>query len=152
MKALVTDKKLQMLISTALILLTQLDNSDDESTEDAKNMIKVLEKGKRGRPDAMKLLIKFLETSENPLVVNRKAPALTTLTEWIDHCIKIGRDELERQKGDAAAGRNSAKDDSPADATAWAYLLKAYDESKTEGTKVTRCNRYTCVPDHLKDS
>lgn len=111
MKALVTDKKPRMLISTALrayfadILLIQLDNPDDESTEDAKNMIKVLEKGKRGRPDAMKLLIKFLETSENPLVVNRKAPALTTLTEWIDHCIKIGRDELERQKGDAAASR-----------------------------------------------
>ena len=70
MKALVTDKKQQMLISTALrayladILLIQLDNPDDESTEDAKNMIKVLEKGKCGRPDAMKLLIKFLETSD----------------------------------------------------------------------------------------
>jgi len=38
------------------------------------------------------------------------------------------------------------------DAIAWAYLLKTYDESKVEGTKITRFNSYTRVPDHLKYS
>ena len=110
---------MQILISPALqayfsdIQTLQLDISDEEGAEEAnlKNMIKVHEKGKRGRLEAMKHLIQFLETSKNPLVLNRKAPAITTFIEWIDSYIKIGRTELERQAGDAAAGRNSAKDD-----------------------------------------
>ena len=108
---------MQILISPALqaffadILTLQLDIPDEEGAEEAKNMIKVHEKGKRGRLEAMKHLIQFLETSKNPLVLNRKAPAITTFIEWIDSYIKIGRTELERQAVDAAAGRNSAKDD-----------------------------------------
>ena len=111
-------------------------------------IIKALEKGKNGRPAAMASLINHLSTSENPLVVNRKPPAVKTITDWIDECIKMGRGELERQTRDAEAGRNSAKDDIPADATAWAYLLKSYDEWKADGAKITlaRCNRYNRVP------
>lgn len=157
-KAVLTDKKPQMLISTGLrayladILTIQLENLDEDGCKKANDMamIKVLEKEKRGQPAAMQALVNFLANSENPLVVDRKPPAIGTVTEWID--INIGRAELERQVADAAAGGNSAKEDIPSDATAWAYLLKMYDEFKVEGAKVTRCNRYTRVPDHLKDS
>ena len=59
---------MQMLISPGLqayfadIVTLQLDIPDEEGAEEAKKMIKVLEKGKRGRLEAMKHRIKFLET------------------------------------------------------------------------------------------
>jgi hypothetical protein len=157
-KAVVTDKKPQMCMSTALrayiaeVLTVQLENPDESAAAEGISLMHVLEKGKRGRTNSILALIKFLENSENPLVFNKKSPAAGTVQEWIDSSIKIGREELERQTRDAEAGRNSADEEISADAVAWAYLLKSYDESKVEGAKITRCTRYNRVPDHLKDS
>jgi hypothetical protein len=73
------------------------DNLDGENAEEARTMItKILEKGENGRPAALTSFINHLSISENPLVVNRKHPAVKTMTDWIDECIKMGRAELER--------------------------------------------------------
>ena len=34
-------------------------------------------------------LIQFISTSEHPLVVNSRAPAVKTVTDWIDDCIEM---------------------------------------------------------------
>ena len=151
-------KKFQMQLTDPLrgyladILTLQLENPEEDDENDSQGgknikMITILEKpGAHGRPKAATALIKFLEKSENPLVLNRTTTE-QTLTAWINDCVKLGRTELERQLGDAAAGRNSAKEEIAPHIRAWAYLMKAFDESKVETRKTTRYNR---VPDELQ--
>ena len=61
------------------------------------------------------------------------------------------RSYRQRRKCSSGFGRNSAQKDIPAHVTAWAYLLKEFDNftisQEKAAVKITRYNR---VPDHLQ--
>ena len=107
-------------------------------------MLKAIEaKGSHGKAKAFERLIQHMAESDNPLVKDKHTTA-QTLAKWINECVTMGRDENARLEHDAGFGRNSSQEDVPAHVSAWAYLMKEFDNMKINqekaAVKITRYN------------
>lgn len=88
---------------------------------------------------------KHLTQYDHPLTLNKKEPSSETLSNWIKRGLAIAEEET-KNRGENAGRRSAAITDL---ARTWYELVEFYKQYEFHQEKT---DRYTRVPDHLKDS